>query len=164
MWRCIAAGVLVTYLVAVFQCTLGGSIEIRAVSPDLVLVWTLCVGLVSGPQAGALAGFGGGLVEGALAQKLTAAFAISKLTSGFVAGLLATRVFKEHWLVLVVGGIVLTLANEVIFLAVSWGWGARHAGQVLGMRMLYHAVLTPAGFALVSRARRSLRGPLGEVG
>jgi len=164
MVRGIVIGALVTYMVAVFQSTLSVRMEIRGVSPDLVFVWAVCVGLVSGPSAGALAGCGGGLVEGALAQKLIAAFAISKLMSGFAAGLLAAKMFKEHWLVLVVGGGLLTLVNETIFLLVSRGWGWRQVGHLIEMRVVYHAVLTPLGFALVSRVRRALTGRLGEAG
>ena len=164
MVRCVVAGLLATYLVAVFQGTVGGKIQICGVSPDLPLVWTVCVGLLSGRHVGALAGFGAGMVEGALAGKLTAAFAISKLMAGFAAGMLATKMVKERWLVLVVSGAVLSLVNDTLFLAMSRTEPWLQAGHLVGMRMLYHGVLTPLGFVLVSRARRALVGRPGGWG
>jgi len=164
MVRWAVAGVLATYMLAVFQSTVGGGIQIHGVPPDFLFVWTVCIGLLSGRHVGALTGFGAGVVEGALAGKLTTAFAISKLMTGFAAGMLTTKMLKEHWLVLVLIGGLLSLVNDTLFLALSRTVPWRQAGHLIGMRMLCHGVLTPLAFVLVSRARRALGGQRGAPG
>ena len=163
MARGIIAAALVTYALAVFQNTLGGFITIWGVSPDLLLVWTICVGLVSGRQAGAVAGFGAGLLEGGLQHAGIGAFAISKMLSGFGAGVLAARMFRENWLVPILSAGILTLVNEGVFLALYRSAEWTQAGRVIGLRVAYHAVLAPLAFAVTNRARRALMGQPEEV-
>ena len=158
MARCIIAGVIVTYLLAVFQTTVGGICAIRGVSPDLLLVWVICLGLLSGRVPGALIGFACGLLEGGLAQAWIGAFAISKALSGFGAGVLATKLFRENWAVPSLSAAVLTLFNEVTFLLVSRADGWPHAAHIIAVRMAYHAVLAPVVFVLTVRVRRVLLG------
>ena len=163
MARCIIAAALVTYALAVFQNALGGLIVVCGVSPDLLFLWTICMGLLSGHNAGAVVGFGCGLMEGGLQQAAIGAFAISKTMSGFGAGVLAGRMFRENWLVPIVSAGVLTVVNEGVFLLLSRGDDWSQAGRLIGLRALYHAALAPFAFALVARARRALRGPQEEV-
>jgi len=158
MARCIIAGVIVTYLLAVLQTTLGGVFAIRGVSPDLLLIWTICLGLLSGRTPGALIGFACGLLEGGLTQAWIGAFAISKALTGFGAGVLATKLFRENWAVPSVSAAVLTLFNDVTFLLVSRADSWPHAVHVIAMRMAYHAVLAPVLFVLTIRVRRVLLG------
>jgi rod shape-determining protein MreD len=158
MARCIIAGVAVTYFLAVIQTTIGEFLMIRGVAPDLLLVWAICVGLLSGSSVGALIGFGCGLLEGGLTQMWMGAFAISKALSGFGAGVLATKLFKENWAVPSVAAVVLTLVNEAAFLFVSRAGSGAHAGRIVLVRLIYHAVLAPFMFALTVRGRRALVG------
>jgi rod shape-determining protein MreD len=163
MARCIIAAALVTYALAVFQNALGGLIAIQGVSPDLLFLWTVCMGLLSGHHVGALVGFGCGLLEGGLQQASIGAFAISKTLSGFGAGVMAGKMFRENWLVPIVSAGVLTVVNEGIFLLLSRGADWSQAGRLIGLRALYHAALAPFAFAIVARARRALRGVQEEV-
>jgi rod shape-determining protein MreD len=158
MARCVIAGVIVTYLLAVFQTTLGGVCAIRGVSPDLLLIWVVCLGLLSGRTPGALIGFACGLLEGGLTQAWMGAFAISKALSGFGAGVLATKLFRENWAVPSVSAAALTLLNDATFLLVSRADGWPHAVHVIAVRMAYHAALAPILFVLTIRVRRSLLG------
>ncbi len=164
MARCIIAGVAVTYLLAVFQATLGGQLAVAGVSPDLLFVWTVCVGLLSGPRVGALVGFGAGVLEGSLRQSLVAALGLSKGLSGFAAGLLATKMFRENWLVPATSAGLLTLVNEAVFLLLSGHTAWPDTGRLIGGRALYHAALAPFVFALIVRARQALIGQRMEVG
>ncbi len=163
MARCIIAGAVVTYALAIFQNTLGGFIAIWGVAPDLLLVWTICMGLLSGRHVGALVGFGSGLMEGGLQQTAIGALAISKTVSGFGAGVLTGKMFRENWLVPIVSAGVLTAINEAIFLVLYRAADWSQAGRIVGLRMAYHAVLTPVVFAIAGRARRGLLGRPEEV-
>jgi len=163
MARCIIAGVIVTFLLGVLQATLGGPLAGFGVAPDLLFVWAVCIGLLSGRTAGAVIGFGAGLLQGALQQSWIGAFAISKMISGFAAGLLATKMFKENWLVPVVCAALLTVVNEAAFLLISRAGYWAQAGRIIGLRMLYHAGLAPLVFALALWGRRILLGRRGET-
>ena len=163
MTRCIISGVVVTYLLAVVQTALGGRLAVRGVPPDLLFVWTVVIGLLSGRTAGALAGFGSGLLEGALTQAWIGALAISKTMTGFLAGVLATKLFRENWAVPSLSAVVLTIANEAIFLLVAWQDDWARAGRVVAVRVVYHAALAPVFFAVALRARRALVGRREEL-
>ncbi|UCC68228.1 MAG: rod shape-determining protein MreD [Armatimonadota bacterium] len=158
MARCIIAGAVVTYALAVFQNTLGGFMTIWGVTPDLLLVWTICMGLLGGRHVGALVGFASGLMQGGLQQAAIGAYAISKTVSGFGAGVLAGKMFRENWLVPIVSAGVLTAVNEAAFLVLYRAADWSQAGRVVGLRVAYHAVLTPVVFAVAGRARRALLG------
>jgi rod shape-determining protein MreD len=158
MARCIIAGVIATYVLAVVQTTVGAAIAISGVSPDLLLVWTITIGLLSGPYTGGLVGFAAGMLQGALFQTWIGAYAFSKTLSGFAAGLLATKMFKENLLVPAISAALLTVGNEGVFLLFARGADLHQAGRVIGLRALYHAVLTPIAFALTRRARRAFLG------
>ncbi len=162
MARCMLAGVIITYLLAVFQATLGARLSIAGVPPDLLFVWTVCVGLLGGTRAGMVVGFASGILEGSLRQSAIAALAISKGVSGLGAGLLATKLFRENWVVPALAGALLTLANEGVFVLLPGG-ARPDAGKLVLGRVLYHAVLTPIVFWLVLRARQALLGTRVEV-
>lgn len=163
MVRCIIAAALTTYGLAVFQNTLGGAIAIWGVSPDLLFLWAVCMGLVSGRHVGAVVGFASGVMEGGLQHVAIGAFAISRTVSGFGAGLLATKMFRENWLVPIVSAGVLTVVSEVTFVLFSRAGEWPQAGRLIGLRVLYHAVLAPFAYALTNRARRALVGREEEV-
>ena len=163
MARCVIAGVAVTYLLAVFQATVGARLAVGGVSPDLLFVWSVCLGLLSGPRIGALAGFGSGFFEGALQQAMIGALAVSKAVSGCAAGLLAGRMFRENWLVPALSAGLLTLVNEVLVLLLSAsGHGGNLARIILG-RAVYHALLAPPALAVIVRARQAMTGQRAEV-
>jgi len=156
MVRYVAAAAAVTYLLAVLQSTVAGRLAIAGVSPDLLFVWTVAVGLMSGPAPGALAGWGAGLLEGGLQQVWLAPYAISKTISGFVAGQLGARMLKENWVVPAVCAGALTLLNEAIFLLLARPVVGAEAWRRIGIRVVYHAALAPLALALAYRGRRLL--------
>jgi len=163
MVRAIIAVAAITYALAVAQTTLGGRIAVWGVSPDLLLVWTVCVGLLAGPEAGAVVGFASGALQGSLEQRLVGALGISKTLSGLAAGLLASRVYRDNWLVPAVGAFGVTVLNETLFLAFSGFVAVHHAGRIIGLRALYHAALAPVLYAFAARAQRALLAPRAPV-
>ena len=165
MARCVVAGIIITYLLAVFQTTVGSRLAVAGATPDILLVWTVCIGLLSGPRAGMLVGFASGAIQGSLLQGLIGPLAISKGLSGFGAGLISTRMFRENWLVPAISAALLTLANEAVFLALSPAPGEWvYAARVIGARTVYHAALAPIAFAAVARARQAMLGARAEIG
>lgn len=164
MARCVLAGIVITYALVVLQTTVGSRLAVAGATPDLLLVWTVCIGLLSGPRLGMVVGFASGALEGSLLQTLIGPLAISKGLSGFGAGIISTKLFRENWLVPGIAAALLTLVNDAVFLALSTtraGWG--DAARTIGLRTIYHALLAPIAFAAVSRARRAMAGPRAEV-
>jgi rod shape-determining protein MreD len=162
MLRIALTAAIVTYVLAVVQVTLGARLAVWGVSPDLLLLWTICAGLLGVPQAGALVGFGSGVLQGALVQSQLGAYAISKILAGTAAGLLGRRVFRDNWLVPSLAAAVLTVLHEVLFVLLS-RVEASSALRVIGLRVLYHAALAPFCYALVARAQRARRLARGPV-
>lgn len=156
MVRNLLAAIIVTYLLAVIQSTLGGHLAVLGVAPDLLLLWSMCVGLSHGAVVGAVAGWGSGLLEGSLQQAWMAPCAISKAVSGFAAGKLGGKMHKENLLVPAVCAIILTVANEMVFLLLSRTGFSAHAARVIGVRVCYHALLAPFALAAVARGERAL--------
>jgi len=158
MIRCTIVGVVVTFLLAVFQATLGMRMALGGVAPDLLFIWSVSAGLIAGPQTGALTGFGSGILEGALRQTLIAGLAIGKGFSGFAAGIFASKMFRENWIVSALSAALLTLINESasLLFAGTGDWG--EVPRLVGGRMLYHAALTPIAVAIMIRARKALIG------
>jgi rod shape-determining protein MreD len=164
MARCIVAGIVITYALAVIQTTIGSRLAVAGATPDLLLVWTICIGLLSGPRLGMLVGFASGALEGSLLQSLIGPLAISKGLGGFGAGIISTKLFRENWLVPGIAAALLTLVSDALFLALSstrGGWA--DAARTIGLRTIYHALLAPIAFAAVSRARRAIAGARAEV-
>ncbi len=157
MARPIILGLVVTYAIAVVQSTVASRLAILHVTPDLLLLWTISLGLLRGPTVGAVSGWLSGLLQGALEQSWIGAYAISKTLSGFLAGHLGARMLKENWLVPAVCAATLTLLNETCFLVFAHSahlWAG--AGKVIAVRVVYHAVLAPFVFAGADRAHRAL--------
>jgi len=157
MARPIIVGLAATYAIAVVQSTVAARLALFGVAPDLLLVWTVCIGLLRGPGSGAVCGWVSGLLQGALEQSWIGAYAIGKTVSGFLAGHLGIRMLKENWLVPMLCAALLTVVNESCFLVFSRSaqlWSA--AGRVIAIRVAYHAVLAPFVFAGVERVHRAL--------
>jgi rod shape-determining protein MreD len=160
MARAVALAALVTFALAIAQTTLGGRIAVWNVSPDLLLVWTMCLGLLAGPEAGAATGFASGALQGSLGQSLIGPLGISKTISGLAAGLLARRLFRDNWVVPAVCAVLVTVLNEAIFLLLCGLTNGPQAGRIIAVRAVYHAVLAPPCYAVTARGRRALRaGP-----
>jgi len=162
----IRAGIIaaaVTYFLAVHQTMLGGRMVLWGVSPDLLLVWTACLGLRCGPAAGAVIGFASGTLQGSLAQGGIGAYGISKTVSGALAGLLAGKLSRENRLVPAMCAAALTVVNELVVLLVSRGGAPSHLLRFIGLRALYHAALAAPVYPLVSWAWHALLRPRAAV-
>ncbi|HIE50703.1 MAG TPA: rod shape-determining protein MreD [Armatimonadetes bacterium] len=121
------------------------------VRPDLLLIWPLVAGVLYGPRLGMLAGFGGGLWLFALQGFYPGSFLLSHTTTGYLAGLVGQRFFKENWVVhvLTVGGG--TFISEGIFFVLSLQVGLADWWPTVWREALYNALLTPLAFVALRR-------------
>ena len=153
MIRLIAASVAI-FLIGVFQAGASSWLAIWLAPPDLPLLLTISLGLTCGPVAGMLAGFGSALVQAGLSQSYLLAHALGLIVSGFVAGELSRRFFREHWLVPVASVLILTLMSELLFRLAAPSSGL--SSRWLAIRLLYNTALAWPCFRLTARAREAL--------
>ncbi|MFQ5828651.1 MAG: rod shape-determining protein MreD [Candidatus Methylomirabilia bacterium] len=99
------------------QTTVAPVLTVGSVTPDVVLVLIVLLGLRKGPEVGCLAGFVAGLLQDVTGGGFVGAQALTKSLVGFVVGLLGTRLWVSSPLIQVPGLVLLSLAEGVA----RWG-------------------------------------------
>lgn len=108
--------ILVLIVTAGLQGNLPASISIMGAKPDLILVVLISYSLAADPVFGASLGFVAGLIHGSSVGLSWGSFMVTRTITGFLAGLVNTRVFSENPFVPVLSAIWLTLVCEGLFL------------------------------------------------
>lgn len=102
------------FLAAGIQGNLPMSISIFGAMPDLVLVVLIAYALAQDPEFGVTLGFIAGLIHGCSVGLTVGSFIATRAITGFIAGLVSTRLFSENaivptfsvlWLTAVCGGL-----------------------------------------------------------
>ena len=117
-----ACGILLSLLL---EMTIFHTWRIWGVKPDLVLTWTVLVGLLCGQPAGIAAGAVGGLLVDIQVGRFIGLSMATGLLVGWLGGQVGTRAFREHWFVPVGAVGFCTLVGEAfyLFLGNSFGLG-----------------------------------------
>jgi rod shape-determining protein MreD len=100
------------------QATVAPALRIGDVAPDIPLIVVVLLALRRGPEFGALAGFGAGLLQDVTGGGLVGAQALTKALLGFVLGTLGGRLAVTQPLVQVPGLVLLSVAEGVARFAV----------------------------------------------
>lgn len=100
------------------QATVAPALRIGDVAPDLPLIVVVLLALRRGPEFGALAGFGAGLLQDVTGGGLVGAQALTKALLGFGLGTLGARLAVTQPLVQVPGLVLLSVAEGVARFAV----------------------------------------------
>jgi rod shape-determining protein MreD len=82
------------------------------VTPDLVLIMVVSIGLLRGPDRGLFFGIISGLFMDLLSGHIIGVQALSKMTLGFCAGLMEKNIFKDNVLIPAITVFVATLVFE----------------------------------------------------
>jgi len=154
---------LLVLTAVVVQTTWLVRVPIRGVVLDPVLPLVMAIGLLRGPEEGALFGLAGGLLQDLFAGTSLGLMGMAKLTLGFLAGFLTASLYLESALpVLVVTGLG-TLFHEVTWTSLAGLTGqfpvplTVWAGKTL-LQALYNAPLGPLGLALLRRIENRTSG------
>lgn len=159
-------GVATLMLVAVvLQTTVGHHLVIFGVSPDLILVVTICIGLSTGPSPGAFAGFGGGLLRDFMLNAPTGLSALAYLSVGYAVGAIRPYVRSSSVAVPLVGVAAGSLVGESFYIGLSLLLGVpaepgSRLVQVIVLTGLYNTLLAPLIYPIV---RRLSADPYGEA-
>ena len=107
---------VVLLLATGLQGNLPGCISLWGGKPDLVLVVLISYSLAADPVFGTTLGFIAGLLVGSSVGLSLSSFIVTRTITGFLAGLVTTRLFSENPLVPALSAIWLTVVCEVFFL------------------------------------------------
>lgn len=120
IWVRLAALVLLT---ALAQVTFFSKIELLGASPDGAVLVVIALGLLGGSVAGAVGGFGIGLLVDCLLMQTLGGFAAALMAAGYVAGRYRESVGRPaRGAVPLLGG-ALTLLGTAAFAAIQIGTG-----------------------------------------
>jgi len=108
--------VITLVVVAGLQGNLPPAISIMGAKPDLILVVLVSYCLAADLVFGAGLGFIAGLIHGSFVGLSLGSFIVTRTITGFLAGLVNTRVFSENPFVPVLSAIWLTIVCEGLFL------------------------------------------------
>jgi rod shape-determining protein MreD len=101
---------------AALQGNLPGWLSVMGGRPDLVLVVLVAFSLSADPELGAALGFFGGLLQGAAVGTSLGSFIVTRTITGFLAGFVNTRLFRDNPVVPTISAIWLTAVCEGLFL------------------------------------------------
>lgn len=127
---------VVLIFAAGLQGCLPDAISLWGGKPDLILVVLVSYSLAADPIFGTSLGFIAGLIQGSSVGLSLGSFMVTRTITGFLAGLVTTRLFSENPLVPALSAIWLTVVCETLFLLgnppPSLGMGIRKtAGECL---------------------------------
>lgn len=149
---------LLLLLALVLQSTILPLIAINGVRPDLLLIMVVSSGLLLGKEHGVGMGFFAGLLQDLASGNIFGLNTLSKLATGYFAGSLERKVFKENILLPVLAIVLATGFNGLIMLAMLIVFGYKvdvmPALTNIMFVLLYNAVLAiPVHQAIYRLAR-----------
>ena len=117
-----------------------------SVKLDLLLVATVCAGLLRGREQGVAVGFFSGLLQDLLSGFLFGYHVLTRMLCGFLCGLAEKQIFKENWLIPVFAAMIATVLVQTIYWTTAYLTGAALAfSQTMLMNLLLASISN--GFA-----------------
>lgn len=161
------AGVLI--LSISLQSTILARLNLFGMIPDLILVITVCYGLLYGPVKGLFLGLAGGLLLDLAGGGILGIHTLTKAVMGYGAGFLEKTVFKDNILVPVISVTGATLIGEIIsyLILTAFDWQGRFFSHILFTVFplsLYHIILTVPVYYLLLKIFRWDRRQRGKGG
>lgn len=83
-------------LAVVVEMSVAPYVSIRGVKPDLVMVYVVLVGMLSGAKDAGFVGFFTGLLEDASSGQFLGLFVLTRVATGLAAGLSYEKVFQDR--------------------------------------------------------------------
>ena len=154
------AGILLAAIV--LQSTIFARINLFGVRPDLILVVTVCFGLLYGPLPGLYVGLAGGFLLDLAGGGILGINLLLKALLGYGAGYMGRTVFKDNFLIPLAVSAVGTLAGEIaaFICLTTFGWQGRFFNYLFTTILpltFYHLLLTAPVYFLFLR-RLNLQG------
>lgn len=106
---------LVIFVVMALQLSIGSSLDLVGVHPDLMLLAAVSAGLVGGEERGAIVGFAAGLLTDLFVQAPFGLSALSFTLVGFGTGMFRTTTLRAPWWLVAVSATVASAAGVVLY-------------------------------------------------
>lgn len=132
----------------IMQETIFDLIKIGGIKPDFLLILVMFSALLDGPVAGWKMGLAIGLLQDLVSGKFFGLYALCGMTTGYLVGLVETRIFKENYLVPVAVLFIGTIFHEFLYLFLgsligqTVQWASRWWGVIFPLAV-YHAFIGP---------------------
>ena len=110
-------------LTLILQSTLVPLVAINGIRPDLLLIIVVLSALLLGKETGACLGFFTGLLQDLVSGNIFGLNILSKLATGFLAGVMERKVFKENFFLPVLAVAVATAFNSLVMLLILYIFG-----------------------------------------
>lgn len=122
--RTLLHGVVLLFLL-VLQTSFFALFPLRGVTPDLVLMAAISVGLLRGHLSGATFGFVGGLIADILTGRLIGLGGLILSVIGVTAGALGQRIFSERKVVTLLFHMAGSVLHLALYGAGAWAFGVQ---------------------------------------
>lgn len=129
--------VLTIFVLLLLQVTVIPQLFSPKLRPDLLLIFTVSFGLLSGREKAVGVGFFAGLLQDLASGSIFGIHMLSKIAIGYLAGLAEQKVFKEHIFLPMASMFIASLFNSFLMLALMTffgyriGWNEAMAGEIL---------------------------------
>lgn len=137
------AGLL--FLTVVAQAVLLPFIFSNGIKPDILLIIVVASGLLAGHEQAVGIGFFAGLIQDFASGNIFGLNTLSKMATGYVAGLAERKVFKESIVLPVLAIVIATLFNSAVMQALLFLFGYK----LDVFSMLKHQVLPSLGYNIL---------------
>lgn len=105
------------FLALLLQSAVFPHLTVFGIRPDLVAVVVVCWGLLYGPAEGFVAGLAAGLVQDLTMGQYIGLFALAKTLTGFVAGVVESKIYKETiWVPTAAVGVAVFFHEIIVWL------------------------------------------------
>lgn len=125
---------LVLFVAMVVQLSVGASVTLAGVHPDLMLLMAVAAGIVGGEERGAILGFAAGLLADLFVQAPFGLGALSFTLVGYSTGLFRTAILRAPWWLVAASAAVASAAGEILYAVI---------GAVLGQNQMVSDRLGP---------------------
>ncbi len=104
----------------IIESTIFPFLKIRGVTPDIVLITIISMGLIYGKREGIILGLIGGLLSDILFGRVLGLHALPYMLIGYLMGLASERVYKENRIIPFLFTIIGTLCYHGIFYLIRY--------------------------------------------
>lgn len=105
------------FFLVLIQASLIPLVAFHGIEPDLLLIAVTSAGILRGREVGVSIGFFAGTLQDLASGGIIGSNALAKMLTGFVAGRLERKVFKENIFLPIIATVGATLLHSFIFLA-----------------------------------------------